>query len=139
MKKIFTATLLVILFATFFFAGCTRKEDPNKSTIKIEVNIKEGQKPVNPTVNGSLVSRDAKSAGFVSQIIKITPSGSMEVKGGPSEYELKLLDFNNRHHEFKLFIDGRELKRGEDMVVMDNTERGFIVTFKVEEKGETEK
>lgn len=139
MKKFFNAMLLVILFSSLALTGCAKKENPNKSTIKIEINIKEGEKPVNPTVNGSLHANDSKGAGFISQIIKITPSGSQEIKAGPSEYELKLLDFNKRHHEFKMYIDGKELARGQDMVIMDNPERGFMVTFKVKEKGEAEK
>ncbi len=139
MRKIFQFAMLAILFTSIFLTGCTKKEDPNKRTIKIEVNVKEGQTPVNPTVNGGLNANDSKGAGFVSQIIKITPPGFQEIKCGPSEYVLKLLDFNSRHHEFKMYMDDKEMKRGEDMVVSDDPERGFLVTFKVEKKGAEEK
>lgn len=136
MKKIDIALLVAILFTSIILTGCgQKKEDPNKRTVKIEVNVKEGQTPVNPTVNGGLNANDSKSAGFVSQIIKITPPGFQEIKCGPSEYELKLLDFNSRHHELKMYMDGKEMKRGQDMVVIDNPERGFSVTFKIDEKG----
>lgn len=108
--------------------GCsTKMESPDAQVIKLE--FKEGS----GTASGILKAGTPGMAGLGSHNFDITVPGSVEVKGGPSEYTIT---FNPLSKElmraWTLSVDGRVLQRGADMVVEED--KGPRVTFMVTPK-----
>lgn len=119
--------LLPILALTFLLGCNTSMEAENAQKIKLEFT--QGSGPVSGIIKASTPGM----AGISSKNFDITAPGSFELMGGPSEYEIV---FNSLTPEMKkgwtLSIDGRELKRGKDMVVEDD--KGPRVSFSVGSK-----
>ena len=96
----------------------------NAKTIRIEVGKGKGK------ASGMLKASSPQTAGLGTNRFDFEIPGSFEVKGGPSEY---MVVFNSASKEMKqsikLFVDGRELKRGADYVF--EADRGPRLTFTV--------
>ncbi|MFA7481726.1 MAG: hypothetical protein WC314_14555 [Vulcanimicrobiota bacterium] len=106
-------------------AGCsTKMESEHAQTIKIIFPEGEGQ------VGGTIKTNNPASSGVGQQNFDITLPGEFEIRGGPSAYEIV---FNalpkDLKRSWKITVDGRELKRGPDMIVEED--RGPRVSFTV--------
>ncbi len=104
--------------------GCaTEMESENAQTIKLEVR---GSGPV----KGILQADTPGMAGLSHNNFEFEAPGNFEVKGGPSGYSItfdKIPEASKK--DWTLTVDGRELKRGADIIVEDD--KGPRLTFMV--------
>ncbi len=116
--------LCLYLALVCLVVGCSSEmESENSQTIKLEVR---GSGPV----EGTLQADTPGMAGLSTNNFKFEAPGNLEVKGGPSGYSVtfhKISDSSVK--DWTLTVDGRELKRGPDIVVEDD--KGPRLTFAV--------
>ena len=134
MKQKIAVIFILVFLVGFLSAGCAPKENPNHSTVKLEFGVKEGKKPVNPKVHGVIRANSPKTAGFAQKNLEVELPGSVEFKAGPSQYEIRLYDFSSGLLTFKMTMDGREMKRGSDVIIIDDPSKGYFASFEIKEK-----
>jgi|GEM_PF-4449919 len=129
--------LIALIPCCLTICGCASKEtqDPNKKTIKIEIT---GNKAAEGAViHGDIEARDAVSAGLKMKNFEIKIPGSVEIQGGTSEYGIHVYDFNRGDMVFHVYINGKKLERGNDILIDER--EGFNAIFKIEGEGGAKK
>ena len=116
--------LCLLLTLAFLVVGCASEmESENAQTIKLEVR---GSGPV----EGTLQADTPGMAGLSTNNFKFDAPGNFEVKGGPSGYSITFHKIPSASvKDWTLTVDGRELKRGPDIIVEDD--KGPRLTFTV--------
>jgi hypothetical protein len=119
--------VVLLLLAVGVFGCSTEMVAPGAQVIKLE--FKEGT----GKIGGILKASSPGTAGISAKNFDFEAPGSFEVKGGPSDY---MLTFNSlpkgQEKGWVLSLDGRELKRGADMIVEDD--KGPRVLFSIDPK-----
>jgi hypothetical protein len=128
MVKRLRAPVLVMLcfvFCIATFNGCARKREGSSAlkTIKIEATGPSGS-----GLSGTIRAASPSEAGMTTKDFEIKIPGSMEVRGGPSEYEIIFRGMPSNVH-YTITVDGRELKAGSGMTVEED--KGPKVTFEI--------
>jgi hypothetical protein len=116
----------MILVVAGMGMGCSQPAPPaNAKTIKIVVQGPKGNK-----FQGNLQAASPGTAGMGNRAIEITAPGELEFKAGPSEYTLTMNGLSGC--TYTMFMDGKQMNRGADMVVEDD--KGPRITFTVPDK-----
>jgi hypothetical protein len=118
---------LMLMAVLIPLIGCGR-HNPNLSILKIEIT-----EPKDRMFNGELKVDKPKSAGFPRKTIEIRSPGSIEMKAGPSSYELKITNWSN-DMKLKIYVDGRELVSGTDLAVANDPRSDWTGVFEIKEK-----
>jgi len=111
------------LIAALCLAGCAAGPPPNAKKVRF---VAEGQP--GPKISGLLRAASPGTAGMATKSVEFDVPGSIEFMGGPSEYSLTLSGPSDKV-KFQIFVDGKELKRGPDIVWEDD--KGPRLTFEV--------
>ncbi len=116
--------LLTLLLLTGMVAGCaTEMESENAQAIRLEVRG-------SGKVKGILQADTPGMAGLSHNNFEFEAPGQFEVKGGPSGYSITFDTIPAAStKDWTLTVDGKELKRGADIIVEDD--KGPRLTFMV--------
>ena len=118
--KLFT----LLLLASLNLACATKMESENAQDIVISVDGGNGK------LSGSISTDNPASSGVAQQNFDIESPGKFELRGGPSAYSVTFNPIPKElDKKWKISVDGRELKRGSDMIVEDD--KGPRATFTV--------
>jgi hypothetical protein len=119
MKFLIPTALLAMLVG-----GCSAGPPADAKTIKLEIQGKNGT-----TFGGQIRASDPGSAGISGKNFDLPIPGSIEFKGGPSEYTINLNQLPTGD-KFVVSVDGKALIPGVDEVY--EADRGRI-TFTIAE------
>lgn len=127
-KSSFKSLALICIVCLLALAGCSTDMAPENAQV-IKVEVKKG----NGKASGMIKAASPGTAGISSKRFEFEIPGSVEVKGGPSEYTIQ---FDSSSKEMRqstvISLDGRELKKGKDMVWEDD--KGPRITLVTEGK-----
>ena len=119
--------VLVMGFAVLL-QGCGNSTDvANKKTVKVEISGPSGS-----VVHGTIRAEVPAQAGLSNANLTINVPGSQEFQMGPSGYEMKLLDWKKSEQTVKVYLDGKELPRGNGLLV-DDEKASFMWELKAPE------
>jgi hypothetical protein len=118
--------LTIVMSVIISFYGCARQ---NKEGVALKAIKIEATGPSGSGLSGTIRASNASTAGMTSKDFEIKIPGFMEVKGGPSEYEIIFRGLPS-NVLYKITVDGRELKRGSDMIVDDDKGPRAVFTVK---------
>lgn len=121
---------MLILAVAAITLGCQAGPPPGARALKIEIVGKGGN-----TVEGNLAASSPPTAGLSNKAFAIKVPGSIELQAGPSEYTLVVSGGMPDEDLIKVFVDGRELKRGNEVVYEANN--GPRLTFTIDSKTAT--
>ena len=111
-----------LIIVALLLAGCSSPPPPKQVPLKLEVTGTGGK------LEGTIKPDNAMSAGMAQRNIDIAIPGSLELKAGTAEYTI-LLNGIPSTAQLKISVNGKELKRGQDMVWEDD--KGPRITFTV--------
>ena len=111
------------LTLTLLLVGCSSSgPGPNQVPIKLETTGPAGK------LEGTLKPDDPGAAGMAGKNIDMPIPGVLEFPGGPAEYSLVLNGLPSTA-KLTISVDGKELKRGQDMIWEDD--KGPRISFSV--------
>ena len=120
--------VFAFLVLVFFCTGCSTKMESENAQV-IEIQFAEGS----GTASGIIKAGNPGMAGMTSKNFDIQVPGKFECTGGPSEYTITFNSLpKTLERAWTVTVDGRQLKRGPDMVVEDD--KGPRVTFNIGRK-----
>jgi len=133
-KKIsFKSFVFICIVGILALTGCSTDMAPENAQV-IKIEVKKG----NGKASGMIKAASPGTAGISSKRFEFDIPGSVEVKGGPSEYTIQ---FDSSSKEMRqsteISLDGRVLQKGKDMVWEDD--KGPRITLMTEGKKTDEK
>ena len=111
-----------LLLLCLLLAGCASGPRPNQVPIKLEASGGSGK------LEGTLKPDNPGQAGMAGKNIDLGVPGVLEFAGGTAEYTL-VLNGIPAGTTLKISVNGKELKRGQDMIWEDD--KGPRITFQV--------